>query len=142
MSSFRPYRIRHRLMSEINVVPYIDITLVLLVIFMITAPLMNQGVKVKLPYAEAKALPSEQKPIIISVNARGEYFLNISNRPNVPLKPVEMVDKVKKILLNNNTRAVLIKGDREAAYGEVVKAMAFLQQAGVQQVGLMTQDIK
>jgi biopolymer transport protein TolR len=142
MSYRRPKR---RLMAEINVVPYIDVMLVLLVIFMITAPLLNQGVNVDLPEASAQFLKADQEPIVISVNAEGHYFLNINKEPEKVIANVALVDTVQAALAKAKSqginRPVLVKGDKGTAYGNVVKAMVLLQQAGVINVGLMTQDI-
>lgn len=132
------------MMAEINVVPYIDVMLVLLVIFMITTPLLTQGVKVDLPKATANAIDSERKePIIISVNKEGQYFLNMAEKPNQPMTSralVNMVAAYVKLAQEAHvTRQVMIRGDKDVGYGKVVSAMALLQQAGVENVGLITQ---
>jgi biopolymer transport protein TolR len=136
---------RRKPMAEINVVPYIDVMLVLLVIFMITAPLLAQDVKVNLPKAQAEALAAQnQPPIIVTVDAKGNYYLNISKDPNQPIAADKLVTQVTAILqMNKNTglkREVLLRGDRNVNYGKVVQAMALLQQAGALTVGLMTQS--
>ncbi len=133
-----------RPMAEINVVPYIDVMLVLLVIFMITAPLLTQGVNVNLPQAKAKSLSSQQKtPIVVSVNNRGEYFLNLSPHPTQPLNSQKIMSQVSAYLLiakqQHQQRPVYVKGDRDVNYGSVVKAMVMLQKAGADNVGLITQ---
>ena len=138
---------RKRPMSEINVVPYIDVMLVLLVIFMITAPLLTQGVNVKLPQAAAKTLPPKHAlPIIVSVDKRGNYFLNTSNTPTQPISPKNLVNQVAAVLQlakqNHQKRDIYVKGDRDVDYGKVVQAMVLLQHAGVANVGLMTQSPK
>lgn len=129
-------------MSEINVVPYIDVMLVLLVIFMITAPLLSQGVKVSLPQAMANAISDNNQPIIVTVNAKGQYFLNISNDPSVPIAAQTLATRVAAELQiakqENKQRQVLVKGDRNVDYGKVVQAMVLLQHAGAGSVGLMT----
>jgi biopolymer transport protein TolR len=132
------------MMAEINVVPYIDVMLVLLVIFMITTPLLTQGVKVDLPNAKAKAIDSQHKePIVISVNKEGQYFLNVAEKPNQPMTSRALVNMVAAYLKlaqeGHITRQVMIRGDKEVGYGKVVSAMALLQQAGVENVGLITQ---
>jgi biopolymer transport protein TolR len=132
------------LMADINVVPYIDVMLVLLVIFMITTPLMTQGVEIDLPKAQAKALSSEnEEPIVISVNKEGQYFLNVAENPNKPMTSRALVNMVAAYLKlaqeGHVTRQVMIRGDKEVGYGKVVSAMALLQQAGVENVGLITQ---
>jgi biopolymer transport protein TolR len=130
-------------MSEINVVPYIDVMLVLLVIFMITAPMLTQGVTVDLPKAASETLPSTDKePVIVSVNQQGVYFLNISSTPADPIESQALVVRVAAELeLAKQTGQkinVLVKGDQGVPYGKVVQAMALLKQAGAEQVGLIT----
>lgn len=130
-------------MAEINVVPYIDVMLVLLVIFMITTPLLSQGVKVDLPQATAQPLTAkEQEPIIVSIDAQGNYYLNIAANPDQPLDPNELAAKVTTELQsssqNQPQRQVLVKGDQNVDYGKVVRAMVLLQQAGAASVGLIT----
>jgi len=134
---------RRRQIADINVVPYIDVMLVLLIIFMVTAPLITQGVKVDLPKAAAKKLPPQtQLPIVVTVNSRGRYFLNVANNPRVPLTARSLQAQVKTALLRDRSKKVYVRGDAKAAYGEVVGAMALLQKAGVGSVGLMTDDKK
>jgi len=137
----RHRRVRKRPMAEINVVPYIDVMLVLLVIFMITAPLLTQGVKVDLPQAKAKQIKAQkQEPIIVSVDARGNYFLNIAPHPDRPLAARTLTDQISAEIKRHRQRQVLVKGDKHVDYGKVVQAMVLLQQAGADQVGLMTQQ--
>lgn len=134
-----------RPIAEINVVPFIDVMLVLLVIFMITTPLLTQGVKVDLPNTEAKAIPPQQKePIIVSVDASGSYYLNISAKPHQPVTPQVLSNLVGTQLSSNQgpeQRPVLVRGDKNANYGKVIEAMALLQQAGAKSVGLITQPM-
>lgn len=130
-------------MSEINVVPYIDVMLVLLVIFMITAPMLTQGVTVDLPKAAAESVQStEREPIIVSVNREGAYFLNIDANPNAPMDPHTLMVRVAAELelakQSGQKLNVLVKGDQGVAYGKVVIAMSMLKQAGAEQVGLVT----
>jgi len=130
-------------MAEINVVPYIDVMLVLLVIFMITTPLLTQGVKINLPKASAKALTvKKQEPIVVSVDAEGRYYLNIDNHPNQPIAPNTLATRIAaQVVLDKEQRVnrpILIKGDKSVDYGKVVQAMVLLQKSGVQNVGLMT----
>jgi biopolymer transport protein TolR len=125
---------RKRLMSEINVVPYIDVMLVLLVIFMITAPLLSQGVKVDLPQAAAKPMDSkDRETLVVTVNREGHYYLD-----DRQLTPEELRRKVAAILRVRPRTPVLIRGDRNVSYGQVVKAMTLLQAAGAPSVGLIT----
>ena len=136
------HRQRRRPMAEINVVPYIDVMLVLLVIFMITAPLLTQGVKVDLPKASAQSLPPDQQPIVVSVDAQGNYYLNISSTPNQPIDPITLSNRVAAELQaatqQGQSRNVMVKGDEHVDYGKVVSAMVLLQQAGAPSVGLIT----
>jgi biopolymer transport protein TolR len=128
-------------MAEINVVPYIDVMLVLLIIFMVTAPLLQQGVEVDLPTAGAKVLPAAPKPpMVVSVNQQGEYFLNIMEQPNTLLSASALALRVAAELRLDPQRKVLVKGDQKVDYGKVVGAMVLLQQAGAPSVGLVTQD--
>lgn len=138
-------RERKRPMAEINVVPYIDVMLVLLVIFMVTTPLLAQGIKVNLPHATAEAIaPKSQAPIVVSVDAQGDYYLNIAKNPGVPLDAVTLQNQVASELQlakqQGQTRQVLVKGDQSVDYGKVVQAMVLLQQAGADTVGLVTQQ--
>jgi len=135
---------RRRPLSEINVVPYIDVMLVLLIIFMVTTPLLTQGVKINLPQASAQSIPPDkQTPIIVSVDAQGNYYLNISANPNQPIDPITLSNRVGTELRaeqqQDETPIVLVKGDEKANYGNVVQAMVILQQAGAASVGLITQ---
>lgn len=131
-------------MAEINVVPYIDVMLVLLVIFMITAPLLNQGVEVDLPQAKAQPLmPKEKEPLIVSVDAQGNYYLNLSENPNQPLDLSIIAERVRHELAmtkqQGQDQPVCVKGDQHVNYGKIMTAMVLLQQAGAKSVGLITQ---
>ena len=133
-------RIRKKPMAEINVVPYIDVMLVMLVIFMITAPLLTQGVKVDLPEASAEALsPDQQEPLIVSVDASGNLYLNIGDTPDTPVDEETLLQRVSAVLRRRQDRTVLVRGDHAVDYGAVVAAMVLLQQAGVPHVGLVTE---
>jgi biopolymer transport protein TolR len=134
-----PYRRRKKkLMGEINVVPYIDVMLVLLVIFMITAPLLTQGVQVDLPQASAKAVQvSDQETLVVTVDRRGRYFLD-----DRQIASDALVTKVAAVLRVRPQTPVLIRGDRNVAYNEVVKAMVLMQAAGAPSVGLITQPVE
>ena len=130
-----------KLVAEINVVPYIDVMLVLLVIFIVTAPLLQQGVAVDLPQASAKSLPpSEKEPIIVSVDKRGNYYLNISDKPQSPIAKDALTTTVMAELKRTPQRKVLVKADGNVNYAKVVGAMVVLQHAGAPSVGLVTQD--
>lgn len=134
---------RHRQLAEINVVPYIDVMLVLLVIFMVTAPLLFQGVNVNLPTANAKPVDAKPlEPIVVSIDARGNYFLNIALQPTLPILAQDLFNKVASELKQTqgtSQRQVLLKGDKDIDYGKIMQAMALLQQAGAQSIGLITQ---
>lgn len=132
-------------LSEINVVPYIDVMLVLLIIFMVTAPLLSQGIKVDLPQAKSEPIATKlPEPIIVSIDARGNYYLNTAANPKQPLSPQELAEQIKPqlqpLLQKNTPRQVLVKGDKNVDYGKVVAAMSILQQAGAPTIGLMTQN--
>lgn len=137
-------RTKRKSMAEINVVPYIDVMLVLLVIFMITAPLLSQGVNVELPSAQAQSLSQQKEPIIVSVNATGEYFLNTSSMPEQPIDTLALKNQVMQQLQiakqQGENRSVFVKGDKRVSYDKVIQVMVLLQQAGAQNVGLITQD--
>lgn len=134
---------RKRPIAEINLVPFIDVMLVLVVIFMITAPLLTQGVKVDLPHETSKVIDKQSRePIIISVNERGELFLNTNKHPTEALTPQSLLTQVAAELVldrGHEPRMVLVRGDKNVAYGNVVRVMALLQQTGVERVGLLTQ---
>lgn len=128
-----------RSMADINIVPYIDVMLVLLVIFMVTAPLLNQGVEVTLPKAPAHSLAvNDPEPIIISVNASGKIFLNIMNRPDTSIDIPVMVDQVKVARDQSTERPIMIKGDANTSYDNIVRVLASLQRANINSVGLVT----
>ena len=132
-------RKRRRPVSEINVVPYIDVMLVLLIIFMVTAPLVTQGVKVDLPKAEAQPLEEESKPpLVASVDAQGQYFLNVGDSQQEPMSAVDLTVLVAAHLQVEPNTPVVVKGDGAVAYSEVVQLMVLLQRAGAPSVGLMT----
>jgi biopolymer transport protein TolR len=127
-------------MSEINVVPYIDVMLVLLVIFMVTAPLMTQGIKVELPAADSEAIEVTDPDdfLVVSVDAAGQYYLNVGERES-SLAIVDLVGQVQKIMSAQPAMKVLIEGDQAVPYGRVMQVMDELKNAGVEDVGLVTQ---
>ena len=137
---------RKKPMADINIVPYIDVMLVLLVIFMTTTPLLSQGINVNLPQASAKPLtPEEQEPIIVSVNTQGEYYLNIASKPSEVIGAEQLKQSVGGALQTaqqkNQKREVYVKGDRAANYGKIVEAMVLLQTAGAENIGLLTEPV-
>ncbi len=131
---------KRRLMGDINVVPYIDVMLVLLIIFMITAPLLTQGVKVDLPKAKAEplSLQRNQDPLVLSIDARGRLYLNVGSHPREPVDDQTALIRASVALRRNPERAVLVNSDQSVSYGRVMQAMVLLQQAGAPQVGLET----
>ncbi|MGH8272666.1 MAG: protein TolR [Gammaproteobacteria bacterium] len=132
---------RRRMMSQINVVPYIDVTLVLLIIFMITAPLLTRGVTVKLPQANAKPIkkPGHHQPLVLTVDAAGKLYMNVGESPQKPVQPNMVVALARIVLQRAPKTQVLVRGDAEATYDEVVRGMVLLQSAGAKNVGLITQ---
>ena len=136
-------RKRRRPVSEINVVPYIDVMLVLLIIFMVTAPLISQGVKVDLPKASANPIEKEDNPpIIASVDVKGRYYLNVGDDQETPIDKDELAAIVQAQLQKDENTPVVVKGDGQVAYNEVIQLMVLLQSAGVPSVGLMTDPVE
>ena len=138
----RKYQKKHPI-AEINVVPYIDVMLVLLIIFMITAPLLNQGINVDLPQTTASTLNTKNKePLIVSIDNKGQYYLNISNTPSEPMDASRLSQHIAAELNlskhQRQQRQVFVKGDQHVDYGAVVKLMTLLQQAGASGIGLIT----
>ena len=131
---------KRRLMSEINVVPYIDVMLVLLVIFMVTAPLLTQGIEVELPQAAADPIQSEpdREPLVLSIDAEGGLYLNVGDQRARAIDSEQVVELVSAVLRVNPTTPVLVKADQQVAYGVVVQAMVLLQQSGAATVGFLT----
>ncbi|RDH84927.1 MAG: protein TolR [endosymbiont of Galathealinum brachiosum] len=130
---------KRRPISDINVVPYIDVMLVLLIIFMITAPFVQQGVEVDLPQASAKPMsPDEAEPVVVSIDKKGDFYLDIGDEPDKPIDAQLMVNRVAAVRQLKPDVPVLVRGDRNVGYGQVVDAMVLLQKAGVEKVGLMT----
>ena len=124
-----------------NVVPYVDVMLVLLVIFMTTAPLMLQGIEIDLPNAKAKVIETKtEPPMIVSIDKEGVYYLNIADKPKSEITPNDLAVRIAAELNRTPKRAVLVKGDKTVDYGKIVTAMALLQSAGAPSVGLMTDN--
>lgn len=132
---------KRRLAHEINVVPYIDVMLVLLVIFMVTAPLLKQGVEVDLPQVSSSAMPADpaMEPLVLSVDAAGKRYLNRGEDPSKPLDDGELLRLVTTVLKKQPGLKVVVEGDQRASYQMIMEAMSLLQGAGVQEVGLATQ---
>ena len=132
-------RIRKRPMSDINVVPYIDVMLVLLVIFMITAPLLSQGIKVDLPNVPSEPLiQNEKPPVIVSVDRQGNFYINYGEDQDKPISPENLINRISALLKYQPGIPVLVEGDNEVPYGQVVQVMSLLQRAGVPSVGMVT----
>ncbi|CAH0991624.1 Biopolymer transport protein ExbD [Sinobacterium norvegicum] len=134
-------RKKRKSMAEINVVPYIDVMLVLLIIFMVTAPMLTQGVKVNLPDAPAEPIGKvDDEPLIVSIKADGSYYLNISKNAKDAISVDELTDRVSKILRAKPATPILVWGDAQVPYGQVVELMTVLQGAGAPSVGLVTEE--
>jgi biopolymer transport protein TolR len=129
---------RFKLKSEINVVPYIDVMLVLLIIFMVTTPMLNSNVDVNLPQADAKALKTKKDPIIISVDSDGHMYLTLGSAKKEPIEEADMKAKVGAFVKEDPDVNVLVAGDRDGKYDGVYQVLADLQQVGVAKVGLMS----
>ncbi len=130
---------KHRQMNEINVVPYIDVMLVLLVIFMVTAPLLTEGVKVDLPQASAKPIESSESiPFVVHVNAAGEYFVNQETGESVNLNAIQV--KAAATMRAKPATPFLVRGDANVDFDAVIQAMVALQKAGVEDIGLVTRS--
>ena len=132
---------RRKPMAEINVVPYIDVMLVLLIIFMITAPMLMQGVEVELPDAASEPIENqEDEPLIVSIKADGSYYITLGATPEQPEQLAVIKEKVGKILKAKPKTPVLVWGDEKVPYGTVVVLMGQLQEAGAKSVGLVTEN--
>ncbi|WP_111411840.1 protein TolR [Billgrantia lactosivorans] len=131
---------RRKPMGEINVVPFIDVMLVLLVIFMITAPMLTQGVQVELPQVTSEPIDAEEDrdPIIVSVDREGDYYLSIGGE-EMDVELDELADRVIILLDRQPGTPVMVRGDRYVPYGEIVTLMSTLQVAGVANVGLISE---
>ena len=131
-----------RLMGEINVVPYIDVMLVLLIIFMVTAPLLTQGVQVHLPKAGATPLPDpKREPIVVSLDRAGRLYVNLGDDKGRPVDEATLAARVRTVLGRDRETPVLLKADEGLAYGRVIRAMVLLQQAGAARVGFITDPL-
>lgn len=132
---------KRRLMSEINVVPYIDVMLVLLVIFMVTAPLLTQGISVELPEAAADPIVStqDQEPLVLSVDSEGRMYLSVGDDEDQPIDGARVVELASAVLRRNPQTPVLVNADQRVAYREVVAAMVLLKEAGAKNVGFLTE---
>ncbi|MBT2115523.1 protein TolR [Dyella sp. LX-66] len=130
---------RFKLKSEINVVPYIDVMLVLLIIFMVTAPMMNLGVDIQLPQTQAKSLQDKKDPVVVSVDENGQIYLSSQGSKREPVSAEEFKAKITAFQKENPDLQVLVAGDERANYGKVYLILPVLQEAGVSKIGLMSQ---
>jgi biopolymer transport protein TolR len=143
MMSLKPRGARRRSIAEINVVPYIDVMLVLLVIFMVTTPMMTQGVKVTLPQADANVLAnSEDTPVILTVTHEGLLYLNILANASKPCASQTVLEEVAAALHLTPKRLIMVRGDKQASYQQIMQAMVLLQQAGASNIGLESSGIQ
>ena len=143
MALYTKQRQRRKPMAEINVVPYIDVMLVLLIIFMITAPMLTQGIQVDLPQAAANPVeaPDENtEPLVVSVDAEGLFYVSIGDKQDEPIDVEHLKVKVAAVLRRNPNTPVMVKGDSAVNYGQVVSVMTKLQEAGAPSVGLITKQ--
>ena len=133
---------KRRLMSEMNVVPYIDVMLVLLIIFMITAPLLTQGISVDLPNAPASELDPEllkdNEPLVLSVDREGKFYLNVGDDEEAAIDEAKLIELASAVLRRNAQTPVLVKADENVPYGRVVIGAALLQQSGAAKIGFQT----
>ena len=130
---------KRRSLAEINVVPYIDVMLVLLIIFMITTPILSQGVNVELPSAPSAPLdPDTQEPIVVNVDKEGLLYINYGENSDQPVAAAELIERVKTVRKYQPENPIYVGGDTHAAYGNVMRAMVLLQQAGVDNIGMLT----
>lgn len=133
---------KRKLMGEINVVPYIDVMLVLLIIFMVTAPLLTPGIDVELPKAGAQALSdADNMPLVVSVDQMGNLYINVGDNEESPASADDIVQRTRIVLTNRPGTPVLVKADRRVEYGYVVGAMVLLQRAGAENVGFVTDPL-
>jgi len=127
---------KNRLMSDINVTPFVDVMLVLLIIFMVTAPMMSQGVSVSLPEATSKPLPTETEPLIITINKNNQIFIN-----DYQVTLDFLQEKLSKIIESRQNRDVYLRADRNISYGMVVRVMSEIKEAGVEKLGMVTEPV-
>ncbi|MGI1671332.1 MAG: protein TolR [Neptuniibacter sp.] len=136
----RRHKKKRKLNADINVVPYIDVMMVLLVIFMITAPMLTQGVNVELPKASAEPVDDkDSEPVIVTVDAEGQYYIDVGGDPETPITAEVVGERIGKILAANPDKMLLVRGDKNVNYDKVVHLMVLLQQAGAPSVGLVTE---
>lgn len=131
---------KRKQIAEINVVPYIDVMLVLLIIFMVTAPLLTQGVQISLPKVNSKVIPaSPVEPLVVSLDKKGLIYLDIDQNVNEPINIQTLVNRVVAVLRYQPATKVFLKADAKVSYGKVIEIMASLQVAGINDVGMITE---
>jgi biopolymer transport protein TolR len=136
---WRP-RKQRKINAEINVVPYVEVMTVLLVIFMLTSPMLTQGVDVKLPQAGAEPVDvKDEEPLVLTVDREGQYYINVGGDDRVPISREEVASRVGKVLASAPQKLLLVRGDRDVNYDQVVQLMVLLQQVGATSVGLVTE---
>lgn len=136
----RRKRNKRKLNADINVVPYIDVMMVLLVIFMVTAPMLTQGVSVELPQAAAEPVDAQdQEPMIVTVDKEGLYYINIGGEETESISREEVASRVQKVISVNPRQLLLVRGDKNVYYDKVVQLMSLMQQSGATSVGLVTE---
>lgn len=132
-------RKKHEQKAEINVVPWIDVCLVLLIVFMVTAPLLMQGVEVQLPQASTEPMENQEEPLIVSVKQDKSFYINLGGNQEASVPLPDIAEQVRKVLANKPKTPVLVWGDARVEYGTVVEVMGALQGVGVDNVGLVTE---
>lgn len=132
-------RTPRKLMSDINVVPYIDVMLVLLVIFMTTAPMMTQGLKVDLPEAQSSGIQAKDEPVTLTVKANGSYYINLGETPKHSTSLKDITHQASLIMKQKPGTLFLVEGDKRVDYGRVIELMAALQAAGIEKIALVTE---
>jgi biopolymer transport protein TolR len=125
---------RGQMVSQINVTPLVDVMLVLLVIFMVTAPIIQQGVAISLPKVKAEALPGKEEQFVVSITRGSEIYLN-----DTKMSPADLTDKLRAISQERPDRQVFIRADDQVPYGEVIRTMAAIKSAGIENVGMVTE---
>ena len=125
-----------QLMSEINVTPFVDVMLVLLIIFMVAAPMMTQGVDVNLPKTESKNIKTSDEPLMLTINREKQIFLE---NHQIPLESLEI--KIKKIFENRRNKEVLLRADKDIPYGFVINVIASVKKAGIEKLGMVTEPV-
>ena len=133
---FTPQNGKNKLVAEINVTPLVDVMLVLLIIFMVTAPMMTMGVDVDLPETTAKPLPQKEKPIVISIDRKGEISLD-----KIKITRRQLRQKLDKLAEKSKERPVFLNADKRVAYGQVIKIMADVKNAGFEKLGMITKPL-